>query len=335
MKRSRAIVLGVVVAAGSIGMSQGVTLAQAADDDAAKQQQAEQRRQAQAAKQAERAARKAEKAEREQLANMPKPAREAITAQVGQGTNVDYYKVVDGDQREFGAKFTDASGAAIDVMVDRDGKVLSRTSSADAATAAAKQPATPAPAPAPAAPGAPAPATPAAAAQFPVGQSVTIEQIPHEPQTTLRNLVKDVRAARFQRSMFGTSAVWEAKFNAGDGKDMVYHVDDAGRVVQSRQLDADDKSRAEVKFDSMPGNVKDEFRKVTKGHDGAQFYTNTWEGKPVYETMYWEKDDRWVVRLDASGKEVDRRVLKDAKRVSDYGEKDRKDKDDGKSKDKK
>ena len=34
--------------------------------------------------------------------------------------------------------------------------------------------------------------------------------------------------------------------------------------------------------------------------------------------MYWEKDQRWVVRLDSTGKEVDRSVLKDAKRVSDY-----------------
>jgi len=327
------ILAAVMAAGGTVGLSQGVTFAQAAAADPAKQQQAQQKEQAKEERQAEKAARRAEKAEREQLANMPKPAREALVAQVGQATNPDYYKIANGEQHEFGARFKDPTGESIDVLVDRTGKLISRQSTADAKAAAAKAP-VPAPAPAPApAPG--APATPAATTIQP-GQGVGLEQIPAGPQAVLREQVKGAHDIRFYRAMLGNQAVWEAKFTSADGKDMAVRVDDAGKIVNSKQIDADEKGRNEVKFDSMPANVKDRFRDVTRGHEGAQFYTNTFKGQPVYETMYWEKDQRWVVRLDSSGKEVDRSVLKDAKRVSDYDndKKDDKDKDHDNDKDK-
>ena len=331
MKRSRSMVLAAVMAAGgTVGLSQGVTLAQAAATDTAKQQQAQQKEQAKEEKQAEKAARRAEKAEREQLANMPKPAREALTAQVGQGTNVDYYKIANGEEKDFGARFKDPAGESIDVLVDRTGKLISRQSTADAKAAAAKAPVgTPAPAPAPA----PAPVTPATTIQ--PGQGVGLEQIPAAPQAILREQVKGAHDIRFYRAMLGNQPVWEAKYTTADGKDMAVRVDDAGKVVNSKQLDADEKGRTEVKFDSMPASIKDRFRDVTRGHEGAQFYSNTWKGQPVYETMYWDKDQRWVVRLDSTGKEVDRSVLKDAKHVSDYDKKGDKDKDDDKDKNKK
>src|SRR3954454_1035577 len=134
MKRAHSMILAAVMAAGgTVGLSRGVTFAQAAAADPAKQQQAQQKEQAKEEGQAERAARRAQKAEREELSNMPKPAREALVAQVGQGTNADYYKIVDGDTKEFGARFKDPAGAAINVLVDRTGKLISRHSSADTA----------------------------------------------------------------------------------------------------------------------------------------------------------------------------------------------------------
>lgn len=324
MNRTHSVVLTTVMAAaGTIGLSQRVTFAQATDTT--KQQQAQQKEQAKEAKQAEKAAQRAQKGEREELANMPKPAREALLAQVGKGTDVDYYKVVNNGEKGFGAHFNDPAGEAVNVLVDHTGKVITRESTADAKTAAAQTPAA-----APAATPAPAtPITPAATVQ--PGQGVGLEQIPAAPQAVLRDQVKGAHDIRFYRAMLGNQAVWEAKYTTADGKDMAVRVDDAGKIVNSKQLDAEEKGRAEVKFDSMPSNVKDRFRDVTKGHEGAQFYTNTFKGQPVYETMYWEKDQRWVVRLDSTGKEVDRAALKDAKHVSDYDN----NKDDDKNKSKK
>ena len=334
MKRTHSVFLAAVITtAGTVGLSQRVTFAQATATE--KQQQAQQKEQAKEAKQAEKAAHKAEKGEREELANMPKPARDALVAQVGKGTAVDYYKVVNNGEKGFGARFNDPAGEAVDVLVDHTGKVISRQSTADAKTAAANTPGgTPAPTPSPAAAPAPTPATPITpAATIQPGQGVGLEQIPAAPQAVLRDQVKGAHDIRFYRAMFGTQAVWEAKYTTAEGKDMAVRVDDAGKIVGSKQLDADEKGRNEVKFDSMPANIKDRFRDVTHGHEGAQFYTNTWKGQPVYETMYWDKDQRWVVRLDSTGKEVDRSVMKDAKKVSDYDNK--KDKDNDKDKNKK
>src|SRR3954447_8545400 len=266
MKRAHSMILAAVMAAGgTVGLSQGVTFAQAATADPAKQQQAQQKEQAKEERQAEKAARRAQKAEREELANMPKPAREALVAQVGQGTNPDYYKIATGEQHESGAGFKDAAGESIDVLVDRTGKLISRQTTAQAKAAAA---AAPAAAPAPAAPA--APATPVAAAAIQPGQGVGLEQIPAAPQAVLRDQVKGAHDIRFYRAMFGSQAVWEAKYTTADGKDMAVRVDDAGKIVNSKALDADEKGRTEVKFDSMPATVKDHFRDVTKGHEGAQ-----------------------------------------------------------------
>jgi len=331
MKRAHSMIVAALMAAGgTVGLSQGVTFAQAAAADPAKQQQAQQKEQAKDERQAEKAARRAEKAEREELNNIPKPARDALAAQIGKGTEVDYYKVVNNGEHGFGAHFKDPAGEAMNVLVDHTGKLIVRESAGDAKIAAAKAPAgTPAPAaaPAPAPAPAPTPATPVTPAAIQPGQGVGLEQIPAGPQAVLREQVKGAHDIRFYRAMLGNQPVWEAKFTSAEGKDMAVRVDDAGKIVNSKQIDADEKGRTEVKFDSMPSTVKDHFRDVTRGHEGAQFYTNTFKGQPVYETMYWEKDQRWVVRLDSSGKEVDRSVLKDAKHVSDYDKKDDKDKD--------
>jgi hypothetical protein len=339
MNRTHSTLLAAVIAAaGTVGLSQGVTFAQA---EGSKQQQAQQKEQTKEEKQAEKAARHALKAEKEELANMPKPAREALLAQIGKGTDVDYYKVVNNGERGFGAHFKDPAGVAMNVLVDQTGKVIVHESAAQ--TAGANVPAaTPAPgaAPSPAAAPAPAPApAPIAPAASPAttiqpGQGVGLEQIPAAPQAVLREQVKGAHDIRFYRAMLGTQPVWEAKYTTADGKDMAVRVDDAGKIVGSKQIDADEKGRTEVKFDSMPTTVKDHFRDITRGHEGAQFYTNTFKGQPVYETMYWDKDQRWVVRLDSTGKEVDRSVLKDAKHVSDYETKSDKDKDHDNDKDK-
>src|SRR5688572_24639287 len=173
-----AAVTSAVPAFGQAGQPSTISGAQRAQQDDQKQTR-EERREAQRERQeqqkADRAERRQENKEKEQLKNMPRPVRLTLRGETANATEIDYYreKGEQGQPPTFGAKFTSAEGRNIDLRVDREGKVVSRTdltAQTASAQSPAQAPATPAPAqPAPTpAPGtttpAPTPAQPGATA---------------------------------------------------------------------------------------------------------------------------------------------------------------------------
>src|SRR5687767_12711338 len=143
-----AAVTSAVPAFGQAQQPSTISGAQRAQQDDQKQTK-EERQQAQRERQEQQRADKAERRqanqEKEQLKNMPRPVRLTLRGETANATNIDFFrdKGEKGEPPTFGATFTSAEGRNIDLRVDREGKVVSRTD-LTAQTASAQAPATPA-----------------------------------------------------------------------------------------------------------------------------------------------------------------------------------------------
>lgn len=320
MTRKPALMLAAALAVGAVGWSPAASFGQ----DATKQERKQQKQQEKEARQAEKDRRKEEKREKALLNKMPAPARDALTAQTSGGTEVDYYRLA-GQDRVFGAMFRDETGQLVDVRVDRDGQIISRlTSDHPSETAEA----------------APAAADPAAAeitaeVEAPeVGVLLNSDQLPQPVRETMFKEIEGSPDPRYYRVMLGDQSVYETRYTTPDGKAMIAHVDETGRFIQRQEITPEtppaptstsSTDREVIDFDTMPKEIRDAMRKATKGGDGAQFYRATFNGERIFETRFWNDDDRRIlVRMSEDGKILETKQLDDKRKSRDRDEDDRK-----------
>jgi hypothetical protein len=263
-----AVALSAAVSAAvpALGQSQtpgtitGAQRAQQNDDNnkGTKEERQAAKRQQEQEQQANRQERREQKREREQLNNMPEKARKVLRAETQNAQDVDYFRVKgeNQDRNIFGATFTNAEGKNMDLRVDRQGNVISRTdlTAQAAATAAAQQPApaqpapTPAPAPAPA-PGtaqapttpAPAPTAPTASADQeapksgdPVYRRLQATELPQNIRTVLDREAQNATDVKYYRTKYRGKMAYEVKFTDAAGTEKGVYVNDAGEVVNRR-----------------------------------------------------------------------------------------------------
>ena len=295
-----------------------------------------------AERQADAQERKEQKREKEQLNNMPQPARRVLRTETEKAQNVDYFRVRDEaqDRNIFGATYTTADGKNMDLRVDRQGNVISRTdlTAQAAAQAAAQQPAAPAPvqpAPAPApvpAPGtaqaptptpAPAPTAPTAEAPKsgdPIYRRLQANEVPQNIRTVLDREAQGGKDVKYYRTKYGKQLAYEVKFDDASGKGKGVYVDDSGTVLTRKTDDPRDTSEAEtasaresasdnkqalgrVQMDDLPKQAKTQLTRLTEGGKNVNLYRTRYRGQDAFEAKFTTRDGKKMnIYVDESGK---------------------------------
>jgi hypothetical protein len=324
----------------------GAQRAQQNDDNkkGTKEERQAAKRQQEQQQQANRQDRKEQKREREQLNNMPEKARKVLRAETQNAQNVDYFRVKDEaqDRNIFGATFTNADGKNMDLRVDRQGNVISRTdlTAQAAATAAAQQPApaqpapTPAPAPAPApAPGtaqapttpAPAPTAPTASAEQeapksgdPVYRRLQATELPQNIRTVLDREAQNASDVKYYRTKYRGKMAYEVKFTDAGGTEKGVYVNDAGEVV-NRVTDAPREGEAtqagatesgakpqaagRIEMDAAPKQAQTQLRRLTEGGKNVKLYRTRYGKQDAYQAKFTSRDGKDMsVYVDENGK---------------------------------
>ena len=275
-----AAVTSAVPAFGQAQQPNTITGAQRAQQDDQKQtreERQEAQRERKEQQRADRAERRQANQEKEQLKNMPRPVRLTLRGETANATGVDYFreKGEKGEGPTFGARFTDASGHEIDLRVDRQGKVISRTdmtAQTAAAQAPAQAPATPAPAqpaptpaqPAPTpAPGtaapAPTPAQPGATASKeappsgdPIYRRLQPNEVPQNIRTVLDREAQGGKEVEYYRTKYGRQLSYTVSYNDAKGQEHDVYVADDGRVLTRHGPDDDDAATASASEKAKP-----------------------------------------------------------------------------------
>jgi hypothetical protein len=336
MRKTNKLPLWLAVA--TIGLSAPAFGQNAAGLDA--QRQAQQRAQ-QDQKNADREQKREDRRERELLKNMPKEARAALESQVrGAQGDVDYYKTEVDNQRAFGAIFKDSTGQVVDVRVDRTGKVLSRLGAAQGAT---PLPAA-APAAAPAAegdpiqanansrePGAvnfrdmPAPVQQAFRQETRNGRDIHFYQVNGGYEARLLTAPDDPRRALLVRVAPSGEVLGRRPIEPGDVRIASAGAAPAAapaapaapaspsRLPDPVQANADSRDRDAINFRDMPPAVQETMRTETRNGRNIRFYRGKFGSQDVYvANLLTDPNDprgELAVRVDASGKVVERRAL--------------------------
>jgi len=128
-----------------------------------------------------------------------------------------------------------------------------------------------------------------------------------EPQLNSGDKVTDVY--KYSR---GSRTVYVAYTN----DERIIRADDRGNLMSVKNLDDEDKSsgRTEVRYNSLPGEVKDTLGKEAKGHP-MEIYKVTRDGKTQYVAYIDDNEGTHRVRVNNNGDIVDRPVL-----LSDRGD---------------
>ena len=335
-----AAVTSAVPAFGQAQQPSTISGAQRAQQD--DQQQTRQERQQQ--QRAERQADKEAGIQREQLRDMPRPVRLTLRGETAEAKNVErYFRVrgAEGQPPTFGAQFTDASGHEIDLRVDREGKVISRsdltaqTASAQApaqapATPAPGQPAQPAPTPAPGTTTpAPTPAQPGATASKeappsgdPIYRRLQANEIPQNVRTVLDREAQGGKEVEYYRTKYGRQLSYTVSYNDAQGQEHDVYVADDGRVLTRHGPDDDDAATASasekakpatgapsgqqygrVEMNALPKQVQTQFSRLTEGGSDVKFYTTKYGQQSAFLADFRSKDGKQhKVYVDESGK---------------------------------
>ena len=342
-----AAVTSAVPALGQAQQPSTISGAQRAQQDDQKQTR-EERREAQRERQeqqkADRAERRQENKEKEQLKNMPRPVRLTLRGETANATDIDYYreKGEKGEGPTFGAKFTSAEGRNIDLRVDREGKVVSRTdltaqtASAQApaqapATPAPGQPAQPAPTPAPGTTTpAPTPAQPGATASKeappsgdPIYRRLQANEVPQNVRTVLDREAQGGKEVEYYRTKYGRQLSYTVSYNDAKGVEHDVYVADDGRVLTRHTDDEDDAQNASasdkakpatgstppaqqygrVELKALPKQVQTQFSRLTEGGSDVKFYTTKYGQQSAFLADFRSKDGKQhKVYVDESGK---------------------------------
>ena len=127
-----------------------------------------------------------------------------------------------------------------------------------------------------------------------------------EPQLNSGDKVTDVY--KFKR---GDRTIYVAYTN----DERVIRADDRGNLLSVKSTDDDtDTGRTAVKYNSLPGEVKDTLGKEAKGHPMEIWKVNR-DGKTIYVANIDDNEGTHRVRVDSNGRLLDRPVL-----LSDRGD---------------
>lgn len=298
----------------------------------------EERRAAREAQQANKAERREQKREREQLNNMPEKARKVLRAETANAKDVDYFRIKDDgkDQPVFGATYTSADGKNMDLRVDRQGTVISRTDLTAQATAqaAAQQPATPAPVPAPTPAPAPAPTpaptSPTASADQeapkagdPIYRRMTAQELPENIRVALEREAHGSSDARYYRTKYRGKMAYEVKFTDGKGIERGVYVNDNAEVV-NRRVDepregeavqagaketaspggaANPQAAGRVEMNALPKQAQTQLQRLTEGGKEIKLYRTRYGKQDAYQAKFQSRDGKNMsVYVDENGK---------------------------------
>jgi uncharacterized membrane protein YkoI len=213
-----------------------------------------------------------------ELSELPGPTQEAISKVTAGGSDIRYYKAMLGTRECYAAMFTGPDGKRRVTRVTDSGEVLQTKFLEEA--------------------------------KEPVDDKLTLETMPEPVRRTIERETKGASDVKYFRAKLGTKDVYNARFTTADGRDRSIRVDDAGKVVDSRETKPEQPKAEPEKLtlENMPKAVRATIERETKGASDVKFFRAKLGTRDVYNARFTTADgkDR-SIRVDDSGKVVDSR----------------------------